>query len=822
MVSIGIYWKGKFKMKASKKDKKVSKPIIRTNCQGLTILKKDSAGKEKSISVYCGDYKRCEVCNARYRKKLHISITKAVKEYDLYKHVTLTFGSTSSAHEASKLMQGIFKKAVNLHNTLSYDLYVARNKTSYPTSYKKDGLKDKYKNHINKLRNEEISYAIHVYNSEQHHRYSKDPNKLKETNPKLYAKLAEEVDRKLSKILGVDIKDVLAGNVFPDRIKFHYIRTVELGEKSGHVHYHVLANYFLPSLFADAYDSAFKHSKKTKYPNIKINHFSPLDLDRITDYITKQLDLDYMIIKQKYKIDSNNYATSRDPVTNESIINLDDVKTSHKHEPVLDEEGKSVSIKARKELHSHKFDSADETDTVKTDVDEYNSSIEKIFAFGDKKLIKSAIFKKESITRSRDKDIEIVTNAFIIDEISKKMNEPVTVFDINPGFDVDSLEADKEQKAFIDSINKSNIIILSGCAGSGKSTVTAAALSKYYSSDRSVLVTCNSNKAVEVIKNKIANTGIDISNITFGNICKIMNAIENPCRFSYNQDDLDYDLIVIDEVGMVEPQKLLSILLAAKPESKIILVGDKFQLPPVRSETNLFHLLNMFDSNSIYYELTENHRMTGSYHLNILSNDIRNGKVDKLKELISTYDETTVLNLYENGYRFLAKTNDMCTRVHMLIATSTGRVPLAGQSFCVGDNVMCTENNYVYGVYNGEEFEITEYKDENITLHNDKHTISIAEDEIKLATTDCVTVEKFQGNESDKICIILEDTALKYLSMNWLYTAVTRAKKELVILNNTSLSDEELLTTLSNAKYNDSRLPRYVRLYRLLRTKKEK
>ena len=797
-------------MRTLKDDKKKIKTKNRTSCQGRSVIVRNSIGEYLLIRWYCKDYKHCEICNSLYISKMIENTEKTVMEYGLYNHVVLTIPIGSSYKDDADLLQKVFKLTCNKLRALSYEQYVTLFKSSYKAAYKKDKLKAKYQEYIADVRRIEFTYSIHIYNSENNSRYPTDPDVLKETNPELYANLADEVDRKLSKILGADINDVIAGNIFPDKARFHYIRVLELSPgKKPILHFHVLASFFLLSIFAETYNKVLKISSGYIYPNTNMKEIPHTDFRDISKYIEKELTLDYIFSMDKYGIDLNIYTSSKDPATKKYILTVEDEKDKRSEfSRVLNEDGKPIILNGVPEkFYGHKYETIDgimELPSNDLSKDDYTKSINALFRAQDKELRIKPIGEVGGITTAYQNKRESTTIIYLLDELNKKASETVRAFPLNPKFK--SKRLTKEQKAFIDSINKTQLVILTGCAGSGKSTATANILLKYDLAEKSVLITGNSSKAVWVMQEKVNALGIPTDNIDFQNICLSMGAKVNYYRFSYDIKELNYDLIIVDEASLIEPEKLLAIFKAAKPGSKIILIGDKYQMQPVNANTNIFDLLPLFSAKKVLYELTENKRADGSAALLQLHKDVRESKVDKLINIIKPYSDESVIELYNKSYIFLTKSNKTCREIYNLTSKN-----IEADKFQVGDRVICSKNCKEYGIINGEAFVIIGRSGKDITLKNDKRTITVKESKIKLITSVCMTVEKFQGSEADKICVIIDESALRYISMNWLYTAITRARKELVILNKTSLSDEELINKISTVEFQKSNLIKTVK-----------
>lgn len=114
------------------------------------------------------------------------------------------------------------------------------------------------------------------------------------------------------------------------------------------------------------------------------------------------------------------------------------------------------------------------------------------------------------------------------------------------------------------------------------------------------------------------------------------------------------------------------------------------------------------------------------------------------------------------------------------------------------DKVVMTDNNYTEGYVNGDIGEIT-------GIDNGCLVVKFSEDRVLRIERDCMsdmdlayalTIHRSQGSGFDDVHIILQDTASVMLSRRLLYTAVTRAKKNVTIY---SVGDS-INTAISNTR----------------------
>ena len=285
--------------------------------------------------------------------------------------------------------------------------------------------------------------------------------------------------------------------------------------------------------------------------------------------------------------------------------------------------------------------------------------------------------------------------------------------------------------------------------------------------------------------------------------------------FGQNEDNpIDADLIVIDEASMLDLILAYNLLKAIGPDSHLLLVGDIDQLPSVGAgdvladlidsgKTAVVRLQTIFRQAADSLIIQNAHRINrghlpqtseglGDFYI-FIKNDI-NETADLLVDIVKNriphkfglhpLDEVQVLAPMYNGSVGVANLNEL---LQQALNPPQGRKPekkLGGRTFRVGDKVMQTVNNYDKSVYNGDIGRVTHLDQIQQTM-----TVSIDGQPIlydfleadELVHAYAISVHKSQGAEYP--CVVMPVVTQHYMMLqrNLLYTAVTRAKK-LVIL----------------------------------------
>lgn len=149
----------------------------------------------------------------------------------------------------------------------------------------------------------------------------------------------------------------------------------------------------------------------------------------------------------------------------------------------------------------------------------------------------------------------------------------------------------------------STMAVLSGFAGTGKTTVIGALLGSLKGKNLRIAVAAPTNKAVRVLRDKIINAGANDEPINprqkaqnwieFGSLHSFLGLrlkeLEDGSQEAIPEGESslhEYDVVVIDEASMIG-QDLFGRILYSKRNALILFVGDPAQLPPVEPGENI-------------------------------------------------------------------------------------------------------------------------------------------------------------------------------------------------------------------------------------------
>ena len=298
-------------------------------------------------------------------------------------------------------------------------------------------------------------------------------------------------------------------------------------------------------------------------------------------------------------------------------------------------------------------------------------------------------------------------------------------------------------------------------------------------------------------------------------------------RLISTQETLTASVVYIDEASMVNTL-LLADLMSSVESSRYVMIGDGNQLPAIgggspfvdliangNGNINLLEKIYRTDSPGI---LNNAKRVLDGQMPSVQSDEYSVGATTDIDKVIAQ-DPNALYLTFTNAAR--GKIN---TKIRKVVNPNKP-MKYRYKSFAVNDKVVHLKNNYQHGIFNSDMGTV-EYVDKycmsvqydngivlwymdnslNVKVCTDsetegrkvgvcgagtlykagwKHFLVPSYEEIEVTMTNvdlayCLTVHKSQGSEADDIVICAEFN--QYLSRQWLYTAITRAKKSCIIL----------------------------------------
>ncbi len=376
----------------------------------------------------------------------------------------------------------------------------------------------------------------------------------------------------------------------------------------------------------------------------------------------------------------------------------------------------------------------------------------------------------------------------------------------------------------------SEVSIITGGPGTGKSTITKIILTLFSELSNSVFLSAPTGRAAK-----------RLSEITGHKAQTIHSLLEydfSQAGFKFGADNpLKAQLILIDEVSMVDTNLMYSLLKAIPDHARLILVGDVNQLPSVGpgnvlSDLISLNIVSLVRLTTIFRQSSGSDIILNAHLINVgqmpkmnqsahsdfyfLEENETESLKDRIVELVcerlpKAYSFHPTLDIQVLAPQNVGPigTHEFNTALQTKLNPNQARIERDGKSISIGDKVIQTRNNYTKEVYNGDLGYVHDIDPEqsNLTISFDDRLVEYVfneMDELQLAYA--VTVHKFQGSEYPCVVIPVHSSNYRLLSKKLLYTAITRGKKMVVLVGSkksiyTAIKKESLEHRFTGLRY---------------------
>ena len=375
-----------------------------------------------------------------------------------------------------------------------------------------------------------------------------------------------------------------------------------------------------------------------------------------------------------------------------------------------------------------------------------------------------------------------------------------------------------EQREAVEAVEREGVLIITGGPGTGKTTTLKCILRLLDELGGAELCapTGRAAKRMSEATGRPART-----------IHRLLEYAGEEGRFLRNeQEPLDCAAVVVDEMSMVDIFLFRALLRALRPGTRLVMVGDKDQLPSVGAGNVLKDMLESGAVPSV--TLTEVFRQAASSMIVRNAHRINRGEypevrtrdtdffLERRESMRTAVDSvvqlvTTRLPRYLGvdplrGIQVMAPMKRMDAGVYALNAVLQQAInpPAPGKRelrrgetvFREGDKVMQVKNNYDMGWTRGMEHGLGVFNGDigyvaAADPHNEELTVAFDDgrealyaladlEELELAY--CMSVHKSQGSEFDCVVLPLVSGPRLLMTRNLLYTAVTRARRLVVVV----------------------------------------
>ncbi len=409
------------------------------------------------------------------------------------------------------------------------------------------------------------------------------------------------------------------------------------------------------------------------------------------------------------------------------------------------------------------------------------------------------------------------------------------------------LTLNSDQQRAVAKAAQNGIFILTGGPGTGKTTTICVMIAYFMGEHEKVLLAAPTGRAAKRMSQA---TGYEAK--TIHRLLEVSGdpeggSGEGNMHFERNQDNpLDADVIIIDEMSMVDMDLMYALLNAVEPGTRLVLVGDDSQLPSVGPGSVLKDLIDSgafpnVQLHTIYRQgagsdIARNASLINQGQMPDLrkkSQDFFFVRRDSAQELlpyllhivsegvpkylsIPPYDVQVLSPMHAGALGV----DELNRKLQETLNPPDPQRPkqekeVGSRLFREGDKVMQIKNNYQLqwkvidtrtditledgeGVFNGDMGIIRRIEPSTVTVEFDEgHRVDYSPellDELELAYA--ITIHKAQGSEYPAVIIPLLDVPSPLMYRNLLYTAITRARRCVILLG----SEEVMARMIRNKK----------------------
>ena len=376
------------------------------------------------------------------------------------------------------------------------------------------------------------------------------------------------------------------------------------------------------------------------------------------------------------------------------------------------------------------------------------------------------------------------------------------------------IELSDLQQAAVKKAFTEPIIIITGGPGTGKTTIVRAILNMYVSLHK------NNSNVLEGVA-LLAPTGkaskrlVELTNFHAQTIHKYLGYSGNN-TFEFGRDNQrDSKLVIIDESSMMDLPLAYQLFSALKNDTQVIIVGDVDQLPSVGPGQVLKDLIDSKEITTI--RLNKIHRQAADSKIIQLAHHVNEGQIpenfiskfpDRIfipsnKENILPLIKEWVTQAMNKGktlnkdiqilapmYRCKNGINELNVELQNISnpLNDNEEIKYLGQSFRVNDKVIQLVNRHEKKIMNGDIGIIDSFTYKNgeisgLTVQYDFGGVDYTLEELEdLKHAYAISVHKSQGSEFDIVILPLTSDYYYMFKRKLIYTAITRAKKMLILI----------------------------------------
>ena len=404
-------------------------------------------------------------------------------------------------------------------------------------------------------------------------------------------------------------------------------------------------------------------------------------------------------------------------------------------------------------------------------------------------------------------------SAFLLAKIMEKKSDLISIEDkeiedfITTYERENAITLSKEQKDALYLFNREKVFVITGCPGTGKTTILKAIVELVLR--LRLNLTCMTPTGISA--KKMSET------IKFDAYTIHRRLGYRGGEWIYNDmNKFETDVVIIDESSMCDMEVLYRLLSALRDRVHLIFVGDHYQLPSVGAGNVLRELINCEQIPVV--KLEQIFRQDEASDIIKVAHKIKNGdnnldlfKPDPKADVFFLREQDTlkiekfiiklaqkfkdekrlfqILSPRNQGPLSVDSLNTLLQNVLNPASPDLAEIKCFNYTLRRGDRIIIKKNDYENDIFNGDIGKIIHIGGGNVGVLIDGRSISLPVDELegKFKLAYAITVHSSQGQEYKYVILpFINQYGKNMLQRNLLYTAITRAKEKVIAIGHAS------------------------------------
>jgi exodeoxyribonuclease V alpha subunit len=382
--------------------------------------------------------------------------------------------------------------------------------------------------------------------------------------------------------------------------------------------------------------------------------------------------------------------------------------------------------------------------------------------------------------------------------------------------DQEGITLSEEQKSALYYFVEKKVFVITGAPGTGKTKILKAVVQLAHFTK--LRLTCMTPTGISA--KKLAST-IEYEAFTIHRRLGYRGK-----EWTYNeQNPFDTDVVILDESSMIDQEVLYRMLSALNKRTRIVFVGDHNQLPSVGAGNVLRELINcgvlpvvtldkIFRQDEASDIIKAAHQIIhGDTSLTLFKEDpkadiffMREREIQEIEKIVVALaakfkNEKRLFQIItprNTGPLGVDSLNQILQQALNPDGVGISEMKLTHFVIRKGDRVLVRKNDYENSIFNGDVGKVIDVVPQSINIKIDDMLVNIPLEEIeeKIKLAYAMTCHKSQGLEYPTVILLMVNQHGKnLLQRNLLYTAITRAKKKVIVIGHGSAVERSINNT---------------------------